>query len=125
MLHPGSNKLNRHPTGARPGDGPVGYLTGYNGAALNSRWECSLSVVLRGTDAANLVAQGTRRLPHASEAHGSANRSGRDSNGILFRPGKVDYVISVRVWVGFEPKLGSKKNLAKNSKAVFLLRFIS
>jgi hypothetical protein len=47
-----------------------GRVTGYNGAALNSRWDCILSVVLRGTDASNLVAQGIRRLPHA-------NRSGR------------------------------------------------
>ena len=54
-----------------------GRVTGYNGAALNSRWECILSVVLRGTDASDLVAQGTRRLPHASEVHESANRSGR------------------------------------------------
>ena len=66
--------MNRHPTGARPGDGRV---TGYNGAALNSRWECILSVVLRGTDEPNLVAQGTRSLPHASEVHESANRWGR------------------------------------------------
>ena len=38
----------------------------------------------------NLVAQGTRRLPHASEGHESANRSGRRPsagrgfNGIIF-----------------------------------------
>ena len=54
-----------------------GRVTGYNGAAFNLRWDCILSVVLRGTDVANLVAQGTRRLPDASEIHKSANRSGR------------------------------------------------
>jgi hypothetical protein len=32
------------------------------------------------------------------------------------RPGKVDYVLSVRVWVGFEPELGSKKNMANKFK---------
>ena len=58
--------------------GPAaGRVAGYNGAAFNSRWDCILSVVLRGTDVANLVAQGIRRLPHASEVHESANRSGR------------------------------------------------
>ena len=31
-------------------------------------------------------------------------------------PGKVDYVLSVRVWVGFEPELGSKKNMANKFK---------
>ena len=80
ILHPGSNK----PT---PDWCTPGRVTGYNGAALNSRWECILSVMLRGTDASNLVAQGTRRLPHASEVHESANRSSRrcqDSNGFLF-----------------------------------------
>ena len=50
----------------------------YNGAALNSRWDCilSTSAVLRGTDASNLLAQGTRRLPYASEVHGSSDRPG-------------------------------------------------
>ena len=59
---------------ARAGPGRV---TGYNGAALNSRWDSILSVVLPGTDAANLVARCTRRLSHASEVNESANRSGR------------------------------------------------
>ena len=35
------------------------------------------------------------------------------------RPGKVDYVLSVRVWVGFEPKLGSKKTGEKIKSSVF------
>ena len=54
-----------------------GRVTGYNGVAFYTRWDCILSVVLRGTDVANLVAQSTRRLPHASEVHESANHPGR------------------------------------------------
>ena len=41
----------------------------------------------------------------------------------VLRPGKVDYGLSVRVWVGFEPKLGSKKNLAKIFKSGIFIAF--